>query len=372
MDYSIKTKESRNSSIELLRIIAGFMIISNHFINHGVLQPISDYIEKVYNTNLAFSQLASLFYCPENEIFIIITGYYLSYKKYQGEGAFKRIFILAIEQLFYSVLFVLINYSLHLGWIVSIKQLIGCLFPLFFGRNWFISCYIIFCVFIVPLLNILLKNLDKQKLFMLFLVCFSLHSFLPVFGIRTFVSDGNGILMFMEGYVLGAFLRRYEDEYQTVLFYKILVGSYFALAASMIAMITIGSRYHSNLILNNVTIFTTVFDVAIAASLFVIFKRKSFSNKYINIVAKSVLGIYLISENDLLWPHLWTEYFKCQDIVYSSLSYAFLKGMSLILIVFCGSFIIDLVRRFIFKFLTPKFLQIYDHIESCIFRVLKL
>ena len=84
--------------------------------------------------------------------------------------------------------------------------------------------------------------------------------------------------------------------------------------------------------------------VTTSISLLLIFlKRKEFSNKFINYISGSVLGVYLIHSNFLVSPWLWTKFIHIQTY-FNSPNLVIISLISIVL-VYISSTIIDIMRR---------------------------
>ena len=87
-----------------------------------------------------------------------------------------------------------------------------------------------------------------------------------------------------------------------------------------------------------------IFILTASLSLFLIFlKRKEFSNKFINYIAGSVLGVYLIHDNVFIRSYLWKTLLHVKSHYYSTKFILFaILSVILIFIVCTG---IDIIRR---------------------------
>ena len=124
-----KDVKTRDTNMELLRIVAMFMVVTLHCIGHGdFLNDTSVSLENYILLRLldSLSQIA-------NALFLMTTGYYMINKKFN----LKRILDLWGKTIFYSFII----------WIVCVllgreTQVLKSLFPVTIGNYWFISAYI--------------------------------------------------------------------------------------------------------------------------------------------------------------------------------------------------------------------------------------
>lgn len=87
-----------------------------------------------------------------------------------------------------------------------------------------------------------------------------------------------------------------------------------------------------------------LFVLIASIALFLIFlKRKQFSNKYINYVAASTFGVYLIHDNVILRHYMWHTILNTSSYYNSSTLFLFVIVVSILIFVACTG--IDFIRR---------------------------
>ena len=99
-----ETKRQRNSVIELLRILCILMVIAGHYYAHGIAYPMAPFGPETYSLRILAMQLISFGADIANDLFVIITGYYMINSTMKG----KRIGKLFAEMLFYAWVIVLV------------------------------------------------------------------------------------------------------------------------------------------------------------------------------------------------------------------------------------------------------------------------
>ena len=97
-------KTPRNSVIELLRILCILMVIAGHYYAHGIAKGMTPYSLETYSLRILAMQLISFGADIANDLFVIITGYYMINSVMKG----KRILKLFAEMLFYAWAIVLV------------------------------------------------------------------------------------------------------------------------------------------------------------------------------------------------------------------------------------------------------------------------
>ncbi|MBR4721159.1 MAG: acyltransferase family protein [Clostridia bacterium] len=206
-----KVEAKRNSSIELLRIIAMIGVIIIHYVTGGggALNYVADNsLNKYY---LIFSKSFSI--CAVN-LFIMISAYFLSCtQKRKLSKVSELIFqVIVFRALFYGI-------NIKLGATFSFSDMISSILP----ANYFVILYAVLYI-ISPYINILIQSISKEQLkklvITLFIVFSIYNSFIDFFGSPTGLSTvgiggsqaGYTIVNFVLVYTIGAYIRISELE----------------------------------------------------------------------------------------------------------------------------------------------------------------
>lgn len=329
-------KKSRNSSLELLRIICMVFIIFHHYVVHGQLE---------FNSGITFSELfvksMSLFGKWACDVFMIITGYFMINSTFN----LKKILKLVLKMFVYSIgilsIFVLFT-DVH----ISTKTMIKQIFPIFWG-NWFVIYYILLCI-ISPFLNKLLKSLNKSEYIKMLIILLIIYSVIPMFAIQSWSYSSLDTFIIM--YSIGAFVKLWFDENIYKNRINLLIGLLFQVLIFMsgIGIIIIGKILNKEVILNHYNYFGKIDSILVIFSaifIFLYFKNITFKNKFINIIAGTTLGIYIIHDNDLVRGKLWKSI--SPNINYCNTNYLIIHFLIKCIVVFVVCSIIDLVVEFI-------------------------
>lgn len=290
----------RKSNIELLRIICIFFIILRHYSTYVDLSSIP---AGEWSWQLLLLQLNTIGAPTANNLFLLISGYYLINKNVN----WKRVVSLIAEMTFYSWLILLILFGFRII-PFSFKELIKGLFPVWFGYNWYVCCYIILCCFI-PFINPFLNGLSKEKYQKLLLVSISIWSVAYTFKATTYLGTDYSLDHFVIIYALGGYIRKYGIRSTKASWRTIFIISCLLLVISVCGMSYGGAILGSNTLISHATYFsrgTNILDVVVATTLFLwIINTKPFYNKVINVLAKSVVGVFLLHDNPLLRQVIW-------------------------------------------------------------------
>lgn len=345
---------TRKSNFELLRIVAILLVITSHFCVHSNK---AIYFQNPYTFNINYF-LTLIFTTGNiaNNIFILITGYFMVKKEKNN----KKIISLILDMEFYSIsIYLILN---ALGLIKNISPL-KSIFAIFYG-NWFCIYYIILYL-ISPYLNHILNTLPKEKIKKLIITLLILISVVPTFiDVWGFTSHD----VFILSYLIGGYIRLYLDKKQDtkrikiVLLYTIVLVILCVLSLYLIGItfkiFPFIEYYPHKLLVNN----TSIFVIIIATCIFLLVKNKNIQyNRSINVASTTVLGIYLIHDNELLRYIIWNKFVPID--LYFTKWYFPIYAIIKILIVFIICYIIVKIKQMI---LNKPFNYIVDKIEEMI------
>lgn len=167
---TIEMGTTRNSNIELLRLILMFMIIIHHSIVHGLgfsgLGSVEPMYKLLNNTELLITTIINcLCICAVN-CFILISGYF-------GIRTNLRKFLtLTFTIIFYTLIFD----SCFLMTEGKYRSALASLLIFSHSNYWFVKCYLYLMAF-APVLNMMFEKLSKQYIYfiitvMLFISCY--------------------------------------------------------------------------------------------------------------------------------------------------------------------------------------------------------
>ena len=147
-----KSTDIRQSNFEILRIVAMFMIVITHIINHGQVMQNSN--REVLS--LIFDFIFDIVIVHVNS-YVLLTGYYQSKSEFKMSRLMQNINTVWFYRAAMLIFLVLIN-----AWHPTHVEIFRHTFPLDLGFYWFIDVYIIlYCI--SPFLNKLLEKLDKKN-----------------------------------------------------------------------------------------------------------------------------------------------------------------------------------------------------------------
>ena len=233
---------ARQSNIELLRIIAMFMIVMNHFSVHGGFQFPIEY--------LSINKLWTQFTVLGNigvDIFVLISGYFLVEAREHKTSKVIRIWL---QMVTYSVLiycfFVVFGIESF-----SIKTLVKCIIPVSQSKWWFASTYFVMYL-LSPYINQLLNALNKG-LYQRMLVSLTIYwCLIPMFLLSGF--EGNNLLWFIYLYSVAGYVRlhvrRTHASSKKYLLCSIVAYVLFCIAVAVQDILVTRSKYFGYISLN--------------------------------------------------------------------------------------------------------------------------
>lgn len=159
---------TRNSNIELLRILAVMGVIVLHF--NGVYGNAFDYVEQGTVNSYILRLLESLF-IPAVNIFVLITGYYLCT---ECERKVVKVACLVIQVMTFGGIVYLLSVLCGI-YSFSFSSLISAMIPC----NYYVILYIVLYL-ISPYINLALKGMSKKQWKVLLILSILLFSIWPI------------------------------------------------------------------------------------------------------------------------------------------------------------------------------------------------
>ncbi len=350
-----KKDNTRQSNFELMRIISMLMIILWHILLHGnvVNNCQSDAIRMVY----LFLMLICIVHVNS---FVLLTGYFQSESKFKMSKLLKNINMMW----FYRVIIIIIFIALNL-WHPTHIEILQHSFPLDLGLYWFMDTYVILYI-ISPFLNKLIDSINKRQFKYMIIVLLVILSILPYLtGLKYYSNNGLTLSNFIMLYFIGAYIKRYpiENSYHFKnmsknLFQLICIFIFLSCGIINFLLNRFGNSILSygnifNEIGNNLNYTSLIYSnplvILQTTAYFCFFKTLNFKSKFINKIAGCTLAIYIIHDNVLIRKYLYTWFKISNRVIYS---YKFLLYiLAVVLIIYIGCTLIELLRQFIFKFI---------------------
>lgn len=341
---------TRDSNIELLRIICMIFIIAHHFSCHNGFTFLS--------TDLTFNRFFTYDFLYSGgkigvDVFVLITGFFM----YKSESLhFDRVLklwtqLFTINFLIYIV-FVLCG-QVEFTWLGLLENML----PISFEKAWFVSAFFVLTL-LTPALNVMIKYTTQKRHLILIIVGFILWVLIPTFIFEKtyFFSNWeyNSIIWFMFLYVVGAYIAKYVVNKAK------LPGWGYLLISFGIFLITLGITIGFGFLSSTVgkegaenfwfTYERQLFEMEslpvflISVLLLIGFSKiKLGSNKVINFISATTFGIYLIHDNTIFRTWMWHDVVRGAE--YQNDPKIVLVALIAIIAVFVACSAIEIIRQ---------------------------
>lgn len=267
-------QKERDSGLELLRILAIILIFWMHgassYSNNNLSAWLCIVIETVGNVGVA--------------LFILISGYF--------SVKLKPVKMIQLEMMILLYCWIGLGFRFVWGETQMMgAQILSYLFPIIGRYSWYFTCYFALA-FLSSFLNEILEKIDRETFKHLLITMLFVFSGITTFCFFDITQDGGkGIVNMILLYFIGKYIRMYKDdvEYRR----SKLIGTYVAVTGICIALngalyVTTGTMQ------NRFARDNSLFTIAEAVCIFLIFKNIHFTSPFINRVAAHVPAIFIM------------------------------------------------------------------------------
>lgn len=349
---------TRQSNLELLRIVAVLLIILSHYVGHGGF----DYANQGFSGNRLFVETFRLG-AVGVDVFILISGYFLAASDFKP-SKFLR---LESEVLFYSVLLGILFFLTTD--IVGLKGLIFSFLPSLSNSYWFISTYLLLYL-LSPFLNRMIHSLSQKQHRLLLIILYVVYVIIPTVTNLTLGGTSN-IMIFIMLYLTAAYFRLYRGplEGRPAIHFIIALCSVLVIAGSTIVFDILSTRF--GITRYDATYFTSIYALPVilcSIGLFLGFLNLNIgSHPAINWIAGSSLGIYLLHDNIFMRQFLWHDLLNVTQ--YQASPFLIPHALLCTMVIFVVCLLLDklrlsLIERPIFGLLAPKLDTLDAHFKQ--------
>ena len=271
-------KRTRESNIELLRIVAMLMIVTHHVVlnvsntyNEMYLQRSCEPKFYLYNALVIYGV----------NLFVMISGY-CGIRATLPKGV-----SLYLKCLLYGVLGWAV-YALIPGNSISAGQLEPYVYVLSGNTSWWFVRYYVFLFLLSPFINKILEHSTRKEVYMLTAILTVLSVYFGWMNHDVVNQNGYNLFNFIWMYCIGHCLRFHTDEIRSsryVRWYALLLW------VVSVALTAWGEYHHWSQVVFG---YNNPFVVTGTIGLMVLFLTFDFRSKPINMIASSTLGVYLI------------------------------------------------------------------------------
>ena len=306
-------KEERNASLDILRIIAMFMIMSAHFLGWGGA------VNKLTTSDLNYFIIMPIyFFCQiGNILFFLLAGYFAKKPKV------NKVLFIQRKTWFYSFFITLIIFIFGLDSGTGFGYTIKSFFPLIFNKYWFISAYLVLYL----LSFLLVPGLDSLSKSQFWLIILAL-----IINNTCFMSDSYTIMEGLLAYVIGYYLNKFKPYENCKWIWTIL--AYFSIMAVYIAERLLVRKLgveHSKL--DETVRYILLLSSAVA--LFMFFAQIRVRAKWASSISGNLLSIYLITANPALVPLLYTKLLRIEAFCGAWWFVGYYLAVNVVLFVLC-------------------------------------
>lgn len=320
----VKVQE-RNASLDVLRIIAMFMIMTAHFFGWGGA------VNKLTTGDLNYFIVMPIYFVCGlgNTLFFLLAGYFAKPPK------MKKALFIQRKTCFYSFVISLLVFCIGINDGIGVGYVVKSFFPVIFNRYWFISVYLVLYVFSFVLIPGL-ENLKKSQ-FLFVIALLLIHN--------TCVMDAS--YTFMEGllaYTVGYYLKKFKP-------YENLKKVWIAFAYIAFMGVYVIERF----LARHFGIEHTLLDEGLryvlllgsSVALFSFFAKLNVRAKWASKISGNVLSVYLITACPAWATILYTKWLHieqfCQEIWF--VGYYLLINMVIFAICICIDKAVTLVNN---------------------------
>ncbi len=342
-------RHNRQSSIELLRIIAMLLICVGH-----AFQTYNSHLSQADGVSAITTHGAQL----GNTLFIVCAAWFLADSR-QTKPA-KMIGILLdstlISIVLFGITFATMHNSLNLGLGVIIHQFL----PDLFSQLWFIPCYVLLYL-IHPLLNVAMDKMNAKSHLAFVLIAFVLYGVLNGAGASLPVCE---LIEFVLIYIFVGYAKKYATRFCGSIKWNFFAGLCSLLMIGLVFTLRYLFRTNDRVVLLlGFSLIKCGFLMVLGLCIFNLFRKLTFSSKSVNFIASATLFVYCIHENYMLGTYVRPRYYDYvlqQFPNVNGIWFAFLCGIGM----FVGGYILAIMYEVTAHRFTAWLSKKIEHVGS--------
>lgn len=326
-------KPIRQSNIELLRILAIFMIVINHYAGYGGFKY------EAWTFNAFLIQWLHIGGKLGVNIFVLISAYFL-YPNSKFRWA--KVIQIILEVLFYAVLIISFGWYFHLLKFEHVKWLVFAI-PYY---NWkFVTFYVLLYI-LSPFLNKAIDSFDQYVFFRLWLFLTIIWCIIPTFIPTATFGAAYDLTWYVYLYLTAALIKKTENHFSKS-------SSFYIFLAVLMIILVMGAEVIADYLSLKYGLlqgyeqhwreYNSLFMLISGASFFIGFKKLQIPyNKYVNRIASTTLGIFLLHDNNYR-NYFWSNII--QSAKFQDSSFLILHAIGITILIIIIGAMIDLFRQ---------------------------
>ncbi|WP_346966205.1 acyltransferase family protein [Bifidobacterium angulatum] len=341
----MRGKVSRQSGIELLRIIAVTLITAHHLVVHSGYALFDEPI----SVRRLFFQMCIM---PLGKIgitlFLLISLWFLVDREQTVAKSCRRIWLLERELLFWGFAGLVVQY-IDNPKSVDVDAWLNAIFPVARNEWWYATSYAILLLLLPFLLMGLRKieRLNHKKLCIVLLGLWGVLNLVPGAYLDIYVN--------VTGFIYVTVLFTYYKWYMTPISNKCavlltVIGGLIIFGWNlMLSLIWQFCNADPNQILTYINPVQKEWSLPILAvsfGVFILFTRVRFSSRVVNRCAQSAFAVYLITEQHYFRDEILWKYINLGSFYHSR--YAIAISLMVVVSIVVAAILVDFVRQFIF------------------------
>ncbi len=344
--------KTRNSNLELFRIIVMILIVAHHYVVNSGLTAADG---PIYADPLSWRSLFLLLLGAWGKIgincFVLISGYFMCTSQITAKKFAKLLFEVMFYRIVINCIFWISGYATF-----SLGNLVEVVLPIMSIGTGFTSTYLIFFL-CIPFLNILIKGMNEKQHIRLLLVCGFTYVFLGT--VPKMSVTMNYVSWFIVLYLLASYVRIYPKKifssakiWGWATFVSVIIS-----AISVVACAWLGEKLDRIMAFMFVTDSNTFLAVAVGFCSFMFFKNLNVkTSRVINAVGATTFGVLLIHANSAtMRAWLWKDVLDNVGMYSSDWMPLHAIGITLAIFAVCAA--IDFLR---ISFIEKPFFKLWD------------
>lgn len=325
--------KSRFASLDLLKILAIFLIVSFHAVYKGIpasiVNEFSCINQVLYYLFYHFGELGV-------NLFMLITGFFLIDSK---QVRISKIVKIISNVYFFTAISIVVSIVMK-KYIFHIQDLL----PITFTYYWYITGYLIIYI-LSPFINRFVKKISRKEFQKLLITLFMFFSVIPtiaglIVGGTEELSFYNRFTWLLFLYLVGGYLSIYRDKLslmtspirKSLTFFSKLI-----IFTGLFAIFAYFAKINTRFFNISPTFFwgpNSIVMFFISVLLFSIFYHLEIpNNKLISAISETTLTVYLLHEHPKFVAILWSDIFSFTPFYFSKKLFPIIIGASLIIII---------------------------------------